>query len=257
MASSEWETEPGHSLLGAIAAYGLSLGIARINKDLPHPVNALLTGLNSVTVGIIALAAVQLSQKAITDKLTRILVFLGASAGMLYNALWYFPVLMIAGGCATVLWDYRWLHNLLKGIRYKTRRRQSIEQESADVEATQLEDLRQISRTGTSTASPGSASTAGIRTDVAQSTSVNAVNRKPANDVTQRDVISQPTEAFDKPIFSWKFGILVIACFFVSFVVIMVLHGVLHSNSRSFSLFVNLYLAGIFFLAISFSTTHY
>ena len=81
---------------------------------------ALLTGLNAATVGIIALAAVQLSQKAITDQLTRILVFLGATAGMLYNALWYFPLLMFVGGTTTIIWDYRWGHKLLRRLRPNT-----------------------------------------------------------------------------------------------------------------------------------------
>ena len=105
------------SLPGAIAAYGLAIGVSKINDTLPAPVYALLSGLNAATVGIIALAAVQLSQKAITDKLTRILVFLGGSAGMLYNALWYFPVLMILGGCATIFWDYRWGHTAVKAVK--------------------------------------------------------------------------------------------------------------------------------------------
>src|SRR5579862_7864140 len=87
--------------------YGLALGIARVNESLPEPVYALISGLNAATVGIIALAAVQLAQSAITDRLSRILVFLGATAGMLYNALWYFPVLMLAAGVVTVAWDAR------------------------------------------------------------------------------------------------------------------------------------------------------
>ncbi|TKA70252.1 hypothetical protein B0A49_05322, partial [Cryomyces minteri] len=101
------------SLPGAIAAYGLAVGISRIQETLPSPVYALLSGLNSATVGIIALAAVQLSNKAITDKLARIMVFFGGTAGMLYNALWYYPVLMVVGGITTIAWDLHWIpHNM-------------------------------------------------------------------------------------------------------------------------------------------------
>jgi len=78
----------------AVAPFGLALGVRSIGEQLPGPVYGLLLGLNSATVSIIALAALQLSHKAITDRLTRILVFLGGAAGMLYDALWYFPVLM-------------------------------------------------------------------------------------------------------------------------------------------------------------------
>jgi chromate transport protein ChrA len=94
--------------------YGLSLDVSCIGDTLPAPVYALLSGLNRATVGIIALAAIQLSQKAITDKLTCVLVFLGGVVGMLYTALWFFLVLMLAAGIATVIWDFRWLHGVFK-----------------------------------------------------------------------------------------------------------------------------------------------
>jgi hypothetical protein len=38
--------------------YGLSLGVQRLNNVLPAAVYALLSGLNASTVGIVALAAV-------------------------------------------------------------------------------------------------------------------------------------------------------------------------------------------------------
>jgi chromate transport protein ChrA len=85
--------------------YALSLGVQQIDDTLPAPVYALLSGLNASTVGIIALAAVQLAEKAIRDKISRILVIFGACAGLCYSALWYFPVLMVAGGVTTALWD--------------------------------------------------------------------------------------------------------------------------------------------------------
>lgn len=85
--------------------YGLLLGISQVGDRLPAPVYALLSGLNSATVGIIALAAVQLAEKAITDKMTRIAVCFGGAAGILHSSLWYFPLLMVADGLATVVWD--------------------------------------------------------------------------------------------------------------------------------------------------------
>ena len=48
-----------NSLPGAIAMYGLSLGIGEIDDVLPGIIYALLSGLNASTVGIIALSAVQ------------------------------------------------------------------------------------------------------------------------------------------------------------------------------------------------------
>jgi hypothetical protein len=104
--------------------YGLSLGVQHMNEILPSPVYALLSGLNSSTVGIIALAAVQLAEKAIKDKLTRVLVIMGAVAGLCYNALWYFPTLMAIGGLAAVLWD-GWMNHKLRKIQARLSRRRS------------------------------------------------------------------------------------------------------------------------------------
>jgi hypothetical protein len=35
---------------------------------------------------------------------------------MLYNALWYFPLLMLIAGCTAVVYDFRWLHGPVKRI---------------------------------------------------------------------------------------------------------------------------------------------
>jgi chromate transport protein ChrA len=96
--------------------YGLSLGVTRIGDGLPGPVYALLSGLNGATTGIIALTTVQLARKAITDKLSLGLVFLDGVVGMFYTALWFFLVLMLAAGFATMVWDFRWLHRILKPL---------------------------------------------------------------------------------------------------------------------------------------------
>lgn len=47
------------SLPGAIGMYALSLGVQNMPDKLPPIVYALLSGLNASTVGIVALAAVQ------------------------------------------------------------------------------------------------------------------------------------------------------------------------------------------------------
>lgn len=57
------------SLPGAIGMYGLSLGVQRMPDQLPPIVYALLSGMNASTVGIIALAAVQVSQTPTTESL--------------------------------------------------------------------------------------------------------------------------------------------------------------------------------------------
>lgn len=102
--------------------YALAIGISHISNTLPLPVYALLSGLNAATVGVIAFAAVQLATKAITDPLSRLIVVFSACAGMCYNALWYFPVLMVGGGISTVVWDL-WARNFVGKLKLRWRRR--------------------------------------------------------------------------------------------------------------------------------------
>jgi chromate transport protein ChrA len=66
----------------------LALGISRLPPTLPDIALAILTGLNAAAVGLIALAAYQLSLSAVTDKVTRGLVLVTASAGICYHAPW-------------------------------------------------------------------------------------------------------------------------------------------------------------------------
>lgn len=229
------------SLPGAIAAYGLAVGVSNIKDTLPAPVYALLSGLNASTVGIIALAAVQLSQKSITDNLTRILVFLGGSAGMLYNALWYYPVLMVVGGAVTIVWDYRWAHKAIRAakggiVRPRNRSNNHSEEEQVS-DRTEMEDVAQGQGIAHSAAS--------------------SVHRTPGRTQPQEappQVSPQPTVEEDTArvvpvnlelrLLSWKLGATIIACFFVSFIVIMVLRGTLRAPPLGFSVFANLYLAG-------------
>ena len=92
------------SLPGALGMIGLAMGVSRISATLPGPVYPLLSGLNAATVGIIAYAGVQLSRKAITGPLTRLLVIGSGCAGICYTALWYFPVILIIDGVITLSW---------------------------------------------------------------------------------------------------------------------------------------------------------
>ena len=69
--------------------YALAVGVGHIGSTMPAPAYALLSGLNAATVGIIALAAVRLAERAVTDKMTRLLVYLGGALGMLHTALWW------------------------------------------------------------------------------------------------------------------------------------------------------------------------
>ncbi|KAB8230359.1 putative chromate ion transporter [Aspergillus alliaceus] len=127
------------SMPGAIGMYSLAIGVQKIGDTLPSMVYALLSGLNSSTVGIIALAAVQLAEKAIYDKLTRILVIFGACAGLCYNALWYFPLLLVIGGAVTVLWN-GWMSQRIRKMELAWKRRHSS-QPATDTELSTIQSI--------------------------------------------------------------------------------------------------------------------
>lgn len=227
------------SLPGALAAYGLAVGVSNISDTLPAPVYALLSGLNAATVGIIALAAVQLSEKAITDKVTRILVFLGGSAGMLYNALWYFPVLMVCGGATTVVWDHKWGHNLVRAIKASIVGpiKHPNNQTEEGLNHTEIQDVPQT-QSGIST-------TASSMRRVPRGIELQNTSSQPATEtVIEEDGQRVLPANLELRVFSWKIGATIIAIFFATFIAIMVLRGTLPTPPLGFSVFANLYLAG-------------
>ncbi|KAJ6084673.1 chromate transporter-domain-containing protein [Penicillium sp. IBT 16267x] len=130
------------SLPGAIGMYALSVGIQNVSQTLPGPVYALLSGLNAATVGIVAVSAVQLAEKAIQDNISRILVIFGACAGLCYNTLWYFPVLMLIGGLAIAIWD-GWLYSQIQRIRvaWKNRHRRPSDSEDANANSMAIDSI--------------------------------------------------------------------------------------------------------------------
>lgn len=211
--------------------YGLSIGVSNIGSSLPRPVYALLSGLNASTVGIIALAAVQLSEKAITDKLTRIIVFLGAAAGLLYNALWYFPLLIFLAGAATVVHDMRWLHRPVRAVGRGITSARGVFQRSDNASASQQPQppmtTAENRHTFTATIEPG-------QTEL-------PVTERGSSPIEQQERIIPPQRRLN---FSWKVGISITVSFLLSFVVIMVLRGTLHAPPLLFRFFTNMYLAG-------------
>lgn len=229
------------SLPGALGAYGLGVGVSKIADTLPAPVYALLSGLNGATVGIVALAAVQLSSKAITDKVTMVLVFLGGTSGMLYNALWYYPVLMFGGGCATVIWDYRWGHRAFQAVKAGMFRQTDGQRSGGEggLQTVELQDIPEARVDASkNAAAPRRATT--VITDLDGRDMSAVEDNLPVEESQER--ITPP--GHKKQYLSWRFGITIVACFFMTFITIMTLRGTLHTPTRGFSLFANLYLAG-------------
>ena len=213
--------------------YAFSLGVSRIGDALPDPVYALLSGLNAATVGIIALAAVQLAKKAITDKVTRALVFLGGTAGICYTALWYFPVLMVMAGLTTIVWDSRILHDTVRKFRRK----------AEDAEA----------QPGLQNASQSIPTPSQDPVADQSSTQLRRINPNPAASTISLPISSSPThspapaQAENDPhrlLPSWSTGTLLLVLFALFFLTIMLIRGLLRPLPRPFSLYANLTLAG-------------
>ncbi|KAJ5170992.1 uncharacterized protein N7500_003775 [Penicillium coprophilum] len=220
------------SLPGAIGMYALSLGVQNMGETLPEPVHSLLSGLNASTVGIVALAAVQLAEKAIRDKLSRILVIFGACAGLCYNALWYFPVMMIAGGLLTSIWD-GWLYQQIRRAKMRWKSRRSVTQEvngangvstrtdfiTLEENTVQTSETTRSRRTG-----PG-------------------IEGLPQHTVD----VTRPTQSIEdnsQHIIRIRVGVSVLVLFFGSFIGILVARSQLAAPPLVLDLFANMYLAG-------------
>jgi len=243
---------------GGIGACAMAVGAARIKDTLPLPVYALLSGLNSATVGLVALSAVQLSNKAITDRLSRILVFWGATAGVLYNALWYFPVLMVVGCLATVVWDYGWIQAWLKktkaGIKRHGRKPSRSEEEGVSEEPSHKADSVPIPLTNIATVQAARIRTRASATEAdedmtkvgPQQDGTHSLSSS-HNALTSATPIVQAPPATTVPessVVSWKKGTLLISAFLASFIVVQVLRGTVKSPPFGFQVFANFMLAG-------------
>jgi chromate transport protein ChrA len=65
--------------------FSMALAIRNVQNDLPNIVYAMLSGLNSAIIGVIALAGQQLAARAILNKMHLALVVLSGAIAMLYR----------------------------------------------------------------------------------------------------------------------------------------------------------------------------
>ncbi|KAL4776626.1 chromate transporter-domain-containing protein [Aspergillus nidulans var. acristatus] len=230
-------------LPGAIGMYALSLGVQRIDDTLPAAVYALLSGLNASTVGIIALAAVQLAEKAVRDKLSRLLVIFGACAGLCYSALWYFPLLMVVGGFVTTAWD-GWGARWVRGVKRWWRERGS------DTDGTRSQELEEGNRDGDEAVD---VERVGVRT-VADGEMPRLRRPAGSTDLDPNPLANVPAGSADTPslnpdqdqghVVRVRIGAAILVSFFASFITILTIRARLTSPPLPLSLFSNMYLAG-------------
>lgn len=228
------------SFPGSVAMYSFSLGVQRLGERLPEPVYALLSGLNAAIVGLIALAAVQLARKAITDPLTRILLVGGACAGMCYNALWYFPVLLVLGGLITLAWDFvgKSSFRKFKQMRRHRRHPSALDLEPQvgplDVDNNPAEAIREELRNP----DPGGSGPHRRQITPVPSDPVIATNGTHTS-VHPISRIERSGHAIPA-----KMGIITIVAFLTAFIVFLSLRVILHQAPLLLSLFNSMFLAG-------------
>ncbi len=246
------------TLPGALGMYGLVLGISRVGSTMPNPVYPLLSGLNAATVGIIALAAVRLAKRAVTDKITRFLVYLSGIMGMLYTAIWYYPVLLVGAGCVTLIWDLRYPHALVDFVKGLLKRRRRQSEISEDVEKRSSTTLYPSVSTYRASLDfekaeldkPLPALPSISRPDSPRGTRPESVLPQgsiappttpwsPENPSLPLKVVKQ-----DIPVMSWQVGSLILALFIASFAITIAVSALVFKSNRLFSLFSSLYETG-------------
>lgn len=239
--------------------FGLALGVRRISETLPDPVYAFLSGLNASTVGIVAVAAVQLAEKCIKDPISRILVIFGACAGLCYSALWYFPAIIVIGGITTVVWDL-WLgrRTRLWKQSWADRRRRAADRAAAVEDEISLPDTArsqnisgQQQSTVTMTQAPDQAEPPREDVHVTQrKQGISQVSAGPSIGQSSTQLhgplsspqIEEPSRnTFEIPV---RTGAILLVAFVASFITVLVVRSRLSTEHRPFSLFANMYLAG-------------
>ncbi|KAK1477279.1 chromate transport protein ChrA [Colletotrichum cuscutae] len=223
------------SLPGALGMYGLSLGVSYIRSSLPRAVYALLSGLNAATVGIIAHAAVELSDKSI---------------------------LMCAAGCSAIVHDYRWIQKLVVRAREMMRALLGKRQGGSSTPTLQSVDVggeihlpssRRTSTPQDRNAGHTAISPAILRPSPSEHQVASTSRAEQAPIAPPMEADARRSLAGSEPRiiprefqlqFSWKTGAAIIATFFATFITVMAIRGMIPDPPVLYSLFSNLYLAG-------------
>jgi chromate transport protein ChrA len=179
----------------------------------------------------------KLATKAITDPLSRILVIFGACAGLCYSALWYFPVLVVIGGVAAVIWDLF----LSRAIgRFLAKRQQKRINQQRVVEENQQTATNSIPLQDMSTTQASSSQQRRTATPIPQTTKLATSNAE----AVQRSIAEVPESSDHTYSFTLWQSIAIVVIFFTSFAAILASRGILRTPPLILDLFANMYLAG-------------
>lgn len=207
------------SLPGAIGMLALGFGVRKIPATLPAVVLAMLSGLNAAAVGLIALAAYKLSSTTATDKVTLAVLFVSGATAVCYESKWLFPVLVVAGGLTTLIWDRRAALKRRRDTTREATRPDTAEQipdrTSQDIEMAPVQNTNDAST---------------------------VVQRKPPS-VAEVQPPSEPKTSIYFTI-SLRVAIALLLAFIGLLVSVIVVRGSLHPPPRPLDVFVNFLIAG-------------
>lgn len=139
---------------------------------------------------------------------------------------------MVLSGVAMVIYDSRIIHNGLKKIRNKFRRHQEQQIElGTDVFPGQTQGIQRVDNPESETSASG----------VSRRPTDDGDNGSEANPTQETPQIRPETVMVP---YSIAVGLLIFAFFVLSFIIVMVLRGVLNDAPLLFRFFANIYLAG-------------
>ncbi|GAA5892657.1 uncharacterized protein JCM6883_007430 [Sporobolomyces salmoneus] len=242
----------------AIIMTGVAFAVRRIPSTLPDIVFALFTGLNAATVGLVALAAYQLSKKVVTDKTTRLLLFFSGAIASCYESQWLYPVLMVAGGATTLVVDRFLL------LRAKRTLKRSTNSDAGPAENPRVEEIEmqlprpaapvatKSSSSGIDSIQPAEVSTTTSRRGFPSKDSgsieryptppLEEQQRRGITEETQEPIVEPEEEVYFK--LTIKQGLYIAAAFFVILITMLAVRGGLSKTFRELEFFTNLLLAG-------------
>lgn len=248
------------SIPGAAGMAALGAGVRKFPERLPSIVLALLTGLNAAAVGLIALAAFQLSNSSITDSVSRLLVLASASFGICYHAPWMYPVLVFGGGFITLLFDFR--HRIAKRVstklnfRNRTKANNNNAVEHAQHHSTQdieLEQVNSVQRTSLDKAQTP-ASVQELPFQASSSSAQGSLRQRNAQTVDRTTTNAQSTDSAHAAAVDRRTPIMVLnryfaiglgALFIIFVVAVVVTRSQINNPPRALDFFTNMMIAGI------------
>ncbi|GAA6062577.1 hypothetical protein JCM10212_004890 [Sporobolomyces blumeae] len=245
----------------ALIMTGVAFAVRKIPSTLPDIVFALFTGLNAATVGLVALAAYQLSNKVVTDKTTRLLLVLSGAVAACYESQWLYPVLMVFGGLATLTVDRCTLY------RSRRTRKQSTATASispvpgaATTEEIEMQLPRPAAPVATKSASsvldpepPSRRPDSTVVSRRGYATRSSSIERYPTppleerqrpalTEETSRPVVEPEHEVYFR--LTIRQGLYIAASFFVILIVMLSARGAIEQTYRELEFSTNLLLAG-------------